>query len=596
MSRMTFFELYKIWSRKNFLILIAVILIVNIFLLWYVNLSDGTKPELSSYKAFGKDLKQLSEKEKYEYIEKRYEDIQGIQEVNEILMCRSLGGEMGKALEKQKMQEHPGIYEKYYKRYQDRSYLKYTKSLEQENVLIHEIYEEMQKVFSYHCYIKGIQENKNNLGSISVFSKAKDDFSSRNIEKSAEDYSNLKNIRTKFYPSKGIISATENHISDILLVLSVFLFVGFLMQEEKEKRLFYIIRATAGGRMRCIVSKLLAVFLHCIGITVLMYGANLIFFAFAAGVGDLFRSIQSTVPLMESNLHLNMLEYIVLSIFTKAMVFFCLGAFLIFVTLLSKQSFIPYLVGGGMIGVGIVLYYYIPAYATVNWLKYLNIIGLLRTENIYGEYLNFNLFDYPVSRMILSLATILLYGFTGAFLSILSFVKWGKFENKKIRIELRLGYKPHRNLFRHESYKILVMNKALFVLLIFMALLGYRNLTAQYTPTPKENYYRSMMLELEGNLTPEKKKMIEAENSRYQKAFQKIEEINAMIASGEVKEKAGEIMKETYYSEVAFYPQFKRVLKQYDFVKKTNVFVRHYRYRIAVRLYADNDMYYSCVS
>ncbi len=570
MGRMTFCELYKVWSRKSFLVSIVVILTVNVFLLWYVNLSDGTTPELSSYKALEKDLRPLSEKEKCAYLKQQYDKMQGIRIVHEILMSRALGGEMGKALEAQKMEEYSDIYEKYYKMFQEESYLKYTKSMEQEDALICEVYEEMCRVASFHDDIRNIQQTRNNLGGISVFSKAKDDFSGQNIEKSAEDYSGLENVKTEFYPSKGVTTAMQNDISDILLVLSVLLFAGFFMYEEKEKRLFYLIRATAGGRMKCIAAKLLALFFHCIVIAGLIYGENLIFSAATAGLGNLFRSIQSVAPLMESNLHLNLLEYIALSIVTKAMAVFVLGAFVTFVTVVSRQGFVPYLAGGILIAAGVFLYAYIPAYASVNWLKYLNIAGLLKTENIYGGYLNFNLFDRPVSRMVLSVEAILLYGFAGVFLSILSFVKWGKFENKKIRLQWRIQMKPHTNLLRHESYKIFIMNKALPILLIFMALSGYRNLASKYTPAPKENYYQNMMLKLEGKLTPDKQEMIAVENQRYRKAFQKIEKIDEMVASGKLTEDAGEMMKEPYYSEVAFYPQFQRILKQYDFVKKTN--------------------------
>ncbi|MCH5267189.1 MAG: hypothetical protein J1E62_02495 [Lachnospiraceae bacterium] len=570
MIRMTFFEIYKIWSQKKFLVSVVLIIIVNIFLLWYINLSDGTEPELYSYKALETDIKHMSEEEKYQYVEKLYEDIQGIQIVNEVLMYRSLGGEMGQALEEQKMQEYSHVFEQYYETFQEGSYLKYTKTLEQEEAFIREIYEEMQKVYSYDDYLDSVQENKNNLGMISIFAQAEDNFSSRNIEKSAKDYENLKDIKTRFYPSKGIVIATENVISDMLLVLSVMLFAGYLMYEEKEKRLFYIIRATAGGRLKCIISKLLATFFHCIVITVLIYGANLMFFGATTGIGDLFRSIQSIAPLMESNLHLNVMEYCLISMFTKAMVFFCFGAFLVFVAVISRQSFIPWLAGFGMLVAGVLLYCYIPAYATVNWLKYVNFIGLSRTENIYGGYLNFNLLGHAASRMVLSLVVILLCGVVGVILSVVAFLKWGRFENKKIQIGFRINLKPHSNLLRHESYKILIMNKALLVLLLFMLLLGYRNLTAQYILTPRETYYRSMMLELEGKLTADKRTMIEAENARYEKAFQKIDEIDALVVAGELEKKAGDMMKEPYYSEVVFYPQFKRILKQYEFVKETN--------------------------
>ena len=571
MGKMTFFELYKIWSKKSFIISVVVILIINVFLLWYTNLSDGTEPELYSYKLFQEDIRDMTDQEKYDYVKKLYDDIQGINFVNEILNYRALSNEMGEQLAEQKMASNPDLFEKYYKSFQNENYLKYTKSKEQEEKFINEIYDEMVKVSGYKEYLSKVQENKSNLSSISIFTNnsQKNTFSSRNIQKSAADYKKLDDVKISFYPSKGIVSAMKNNISDVLLILSVFLFVGILMYEEKEKRLFYITRATRKGREHSIVAKLMATLMNCIIVTVLMYGANILFFSETTGMGEWFRSIQSVAPFMESNLHINILEYSLLSIFTKAMVLFGVGAFIMFVSIVSKQSFMPFLIGGVSIGFGALLYHMIPAYGTLNSLKYLNIIGLLKTENIYAGYLNFNFFGYPESRMIFSIGSAILHGGIGVALSFVAFLRCINLENKKIKFLFRVQWKPHTNLFRYEGYKILIMNKALIILLIFSTLLGYRNLSAQYVLTPKEEYYKSIMIQLEGELTDKKESIIETEKERYEKAFDKIEEIDELAALGSIDEKVADSMKEPYYGEIMFYPAFQKVLKQYDFVKKT---------------------------
>lgn len=129
-------------------------------------------------------------------------------------------------------------------------------------------------------------------------------------------------------------------------------------------------------------------------------------------------------------------------------------------------------------------------------------------------------------------------------------------------------------LLGHESYKLLVMNRAGLILLLFLALLGYRNLSRGYRLTPSESYYRSMLLQLEGALTDEKEALIEGERQRYEEAFAKLEEIDEKIGSGELTEETGEAMKTPYYNEVAYYSTFLRVEQQYAHVKETQgVFV-----------------------
>lgn len=403
MVKLTLFEVDKIWRKKTFLFAMAILLLINVFLLWYTNLSHGATPELYSYKKIQKDLSSLSETGKQSYIKKLYQDIQGIHVVNDVLNFRSSSGDMGKALAEKTLEENPGVFQQYYEVFMDGEYLKYTETLEQETSLIMEIYEEAEKIFAYDSYLKEMQEYKDTLLGISVFSaENSNSFSSRNIEKEASDYEGMDSVSISFYPSKGIVSATKIGESDLLLMLSVFLFAGGLLYEDKEKKLFLITRATIGGRGKSIGAKLSALAIHCLFTTILIYGVNLLFFAGTTGLGDLFRSIQTVAPFMESNLQISILAYLFLTVFTKAVVLFSLGTFLIFTAILTKQSFMPYLAGLTLLTAGIILYLFVPSYSSVNWLKFLNLIGLMKTENLYGSYLNFNLFGYPVSRLLIS--------------------------------------------------------------------------------------------------------------------------------------------------------------------------------------------------
>lgn len=99
-----------------------------------------------------------------------------------------------------------------------------------------EIAAEQEKVASYNDYLASIQERKEMLNGISIFASAEENtFSSRNIEKEAADYANLQPQNISFYPSTGFTKATQNDITDILLILSVILFASALVYEEKEK-------------------------------------------------------------------------------------------------------------------------------------------------------------------------------------------------------------------------------------------------------------------------------------------------------------------------------------------------------------------------
>lgn len=152
------------------------------------------------------------------------------------------------------MTANPGVFEKYYKTYQAGSYLHFTDSIWQEKNLIDELYNEQQKAAGYEEYLQSVQGNKASLSGISIFgNQDKNNFSTRNIEKSAEDYAALSDQNIRWMPSKALSVSMENIWTDLFLILSVFLFAGNLIFEEKEKSFFILHEVRKEGSFRVFV-------------------------------------------------------------------------------------------------------------------------------------------------------------------------------------------------------------------------------------------------------------------------------------------------------------------------------------------------------
>lgn len=90
------YELFKIWSKRSFRVFTCVLLILNVFLLWYLNLPSENEPPLSAYKAVCEDVSKMNEREKLSYITEHREMINGVAKIEEILQLRNMGGEMGR--------------------------------------------------------------------------------------------------------------------------------------------------------------------------------------------------------------------------------------------------------------------------------------------------------------------------------------------------------------------------------------------------------------------------------------------------------------------------------------------------------------------
>lgn len=569
MMRLTMYELSKVWRKKSFLLSVCVLLAVNLFLLWYINLPDGVTPPLSSYKAFGEDVFSMSEEEKAEYVTELKNKMDGILFVQRIQSLQAMGNEMGTVIAQQELDANPGIFEEYYKLYQGGEYLLYTDDQAQESTLIDELYEEFHKVSEYEDYLESVQKRKNSLNGISIFqNESSNSFSNRNIEKSAADYEKMGNVRIRWQPSKAITLASEGSITDILLFLGILLFVGGLITEEKEKRLFYITRATKHGMSAYLFGKLGALLIHSLTITTVMISSNLIFAAITTGVGDLTSSIQSLTPYMESSLSISILEYLLLSVITKATVLFGFGTILTAVAVGSSKGFMSYFAGILLLSLSGLLYITIPAYSTLCPLKYLNFIGTMGTGQLYGSYLNLNVQEHPVSRLALTWIILIFIIVIAIVICLLLFLQGQHLELKKTRLPRLTQFRPHGNLLRHEAHKLLITNRAALILLCFAVLIGYYGISQEYHPSVKEEYYQKMMLQLEGEFTEQKEQLILSEQARFDEASKKIEQIDSMAQNGELDKLTADATKSEWEAVLSFYPSFERIETQYARVKQ----------------------------
>ena len=568
MFRLIYFELKKIWCKRSFIFSICLLLMINIFFLWYTNIENEDRIALSSYKKFGEEIANMDEFQKGEYIEKVKRDIDGVSFVMNIISMQNT--EMGAEFAKQEMQEQPKLFETYYDLYKSGNYLHFTNSFEKEQKFINEVYDEYTKVSNYDLYLKEIREKENALDGISVFKNQngnENDFSSRNIKKSTSDYEKLDNNGICYISSKMITSTMENIWTDIFVILLAFLFIGSLITEEKEKGLFYITRTTKYGISHSIITKLIALFISCILFEVIFFLSNYMFFGISTGFSDISMKLQSISPYIGSNLSISILGYILISIITKSFILFGLCTAITAFCILSDSMLLPYLYGIISLVVSWILYTIIPNVSKFEILKHLNLFGLFRTESLYGTYLNLNFFGYPISRIVLSWIMIVALMLIGVVLCYRFFLK-GKnlqLKQKKSRM-IGLKFKPHSNLFRHEMYKTLITNHGFIIILLFSILIGFNELNHSYHPSVQEQYYQNIMLKLEGEQTDEKISIIEKEKARYEEAFEEIEKIDELVSKGEINSETGEKMKVKWYSVTSFYPAFQKVEEQYKHV------------------------------
>ncbi len=579
------YELGKILRKKSFAAIILLLLLLNVFLLWYFNNPDESEPQLSSYKAVSRDLSAMDPSEQVEYLSGLSLELEYIRIVEDLGYLLSQNTEYSQKAAEVYMKEYGDIYEKY--KDIDDSYFKYTGSVYREKALIDEIFAECETVASYDDYIRSIEDNKNILNGVSIFQKHDgDSFSSRNIEKSFRDHEGMTAENIRFAPSRGVKIASQSLVTDLLLILAAFLFVGGLISEEKEKGLFYVTRATKNGIAKCIGAKLSALLIYCFAITALMFGSNFIYAELTTGTCDLSASLQSVCIFTESSLKVTLGEYFLFGYLIKSIVLFGFAAALAAVSVISSRGFVMPLCGVGFLALNWLAYIFIPAYSKFAPVKYLSFWGIIDPKHLLGEYLNFNVSEKPVGRLNLGIALIAVCTVTAVAAAVILFVIGRSLEIRKVRISLSIPAFWHGNLFLHEGHKILVTNRAAAVLLIFLVLLGYGDLTRRYSMSVGEQYYFEFITGVEGKITPESEQKILKEKERYEYAFEQIRIIESKINSGEIDRMVGEDLKAAFQSQTMFYPYFQRVMQQYEHAKEYGgelIYDTGYRYLFGKR-------------
>lgn len=611
--RLVRFELAKIWRKKQLIALLLAILLVNTGLQWYGNRATGNKPGLSSYKKAAELLAPMTEGEKAAWLQSRAEDLESLRVTEQIA---AWSGRDGNSLE-ELSGEHQEIFQKWYPVYEKGDFLLFTESLDQEITLTNELCQEAEPVTHYGEYLQEMQKNQKELSGISIFASSgaedpeegeKTGFSQRNIGKSRQDYQSRTGENVRWAPSKGPVSAIDNPVTGILFFVGIFLFAVWGIMEEKEKKLFFITRVTEQGILPDILARMAALGISCVLFGILIYGSNWLFYCITTGFWDLSRDIQSVSEYMQSCYTMTLGQFMVCSVMTKAIVAFCFGLLLQFVTILGCRKILPFVAGIVILVGNILLYELLPAVGGMSILKYMNLMGVFHTENLYGDYLNFDIGGIPVARTGLSLLLILLLLATGCVLVAVAFCKGnnfllvGKFSGaeslRPIKMEKPPGAEPapfrrifsnrglHTSLFRHEWHKAFITNHALLVLLGCLLLTGWYHASQNHKLSVQEQYYKELMMELEGDLTEKKEEILFSEKQRYDNASQQIEQINEMAAEGKLSEVQADEQRDRWNAVMIFYPAFQRAWQQYERIQESGgnfIYDTGYLYLFGVR-------------
>ena len=550
MIRLIRHELRKMWSRREFLFFAALILLVNLILLFVAG--NGRDGRLApAYRQLPHELSGMTMEEKAAWVEAKYARADSIYTIEGILQLEQGGiSDYTRALR----QENAQAFDDFWNLYASGDYLIYTDDLYEEYYFLSTIRDELALVGDYEGYLDRIAKRAESFSGISIFqSEDGDSYEEKYIRKQAAAYEKLRGITTDYMPEKGIMSALEFSLSDVLLLAFVLLMSSVLISQEKERGMLELTFTLPAGRLSSAVAKLTAVTFSLLAGVVCLYGMNLIYFGNLYGMGSLSRSVQSLPSLVACVWKLNIGQYVLLFVFGKWLGAVVLGAWIMVCTYLFKNAFMGWAAALALIGSGFVLRRLVSAAGSMNFFYYGNLIGLLDTNDLLGRCIFVDLFGDPVFLLWVMALWGAVFGaafcllFTAAYSRGLAFrrkrpervwrpdsaavrklrpdpVAVGKRCPDSIAFRKRLPWQkrhwlkyqsPVARVDRQERYKLLGMNGAWAVFLAFGVFLIYMCLGPSPYLSMDEDLYKDYMTWWGGRLTEDVIRDMEAENDRF---------------------------------------------------------------------------------
>ena len=360
----------------------------------------------------------------------------------------------------------------------------------------------------YDDYLNTIRANKEKMLSFSIFNDP-DSFSGRNIVKTADEFEALEGVSLTLGADGAISSFMDFSITDYLL-LAVLMLICISFLDERKKGLWSVIHAAPNGRQRLALQRTgILLGISVIGV-MLLYGSNLLLgFSIYGGMDDLDRAAQSVEFLGKMPVVCSVGQFLLMYLFFKVGATFLVSLLLWLIFSAINNVKYTIIAAAGLLVVEYSLFSFLPVQSGFNLLKYFNIFTYISLSDLYTNYLNIDLFGYPLGiRAVSQYACLPLILLLAAVCIIIHCYKrpaagkdlFGRFVYGINRIADWFLRRSH--LFGMELHKTLSIQKGILIVLLFLYLVSGLSFTVKIPVTDQTDAAaRQYTAELAGIIT-----------------------------------------------------------------------------------------------
>jgi len=547
---------------------------MNILIFYLYNSTDNLQK--SSYREFKSDYCKIAKTEQERLEIAREECVKRLVIINYEEQIKRGETDDNSAIGSKILVEEQGYSEdwlkKVIKEYVTNNSLKHTTKIGEKEYLI-EVLQELKQVSSYHEYLESVQSEIHNKQSIKFFEKNQSNFSKRDLIKKSRDYKSMENVEPVFAGTIGLAKILGNCLFDICPFLMVTILCILLFIEEKKDGMVYLYQSTINGRGILLLIKMLILFVSCFVIALIFYGSIGIIVRQLYGSISWNAPIQSIYGYQGSTMHLTIGMYLLKYLFCKVLCMFVMGVVFSLFAIFTKNYLIYFIYATVFFLISVLCYLWIPPYTAISYFKYFNFVYIIKVAPVFRDYLNFDFINQPYAQR--CVITFLLF-FIGsiAFVCVLHCYKnSGNIVQRELLFKRRIvnGKKKKRTIcsfFYQESLKIFIGEKVILVLIIFA---GIMYCFAKYKTASLTEYeydYRNYMKALEGDVTEEKKKLIETEEKRISDVELQIENTNKSYEKGEISEEMRNQLVGMLEIKISSKVAFERVKSQLKYIEE----------------------------
>ena len=410
-----------------------------------------------------------------------------------------------------------------------------------EYIAVNNLLSQTEYLNSYGDWLNTIQNNKENMLAFPIFNDP-NSFSGRNIIKTADEFEKLQGVELSLGADGEINALMSFQITDYFLLVILLLFcISFL--EERKKGLWSVIHAAPNGRLCLALHRMAILFGVSVCGVLLLYGTNLIIgFSIYGGINDLGRVLQSLellgrLPILDT-VGSFLIHYFLLRI---AAAFFVSLLLWLMLTAVNNIKY-TIIIAVGVLVAEFSLYTFLPVQSVLNGLKYFNLFTYISLSDLYTNYLNINIFGYPLG--IRSVSQLALLPLCLLLIAICILIHCRKKPASGKDILERVAYiinsvadkgLRHLRLFGMEIHKTLWIQKGVIIIALFVYVAVGLSFAANIpVSNPAEIAARQYIAKLAGEITDETFARINAVEAELDRTINEYEEAKLAFENGEI--------------------------------------------------------------